>query len=103
MNKKLGAPRFAGYGRTNRKWDPQPGSVEWYKANMPERFNNTMINIRNAGYDQQFSEQAAARVLAWSEKPLASMRFENKKCPGCGFNLEHCDKPFPKWDQKQRE
>jgi hypothetical protein len=39
----------------------------------------------------------AARVISWSEKPLSFMKFDNTKCPGCGFHLTHADKSAPNY------
>jgi hypothetical protein len=86
-----GKRRFSGVG-VRGKWDPRPGTVEWYKANMADRFNTTMLNIKSAGYEQAFAEQAAARVLAWNERPLSKIPFPlPDKCFACGSGLIHKD------------
>lgn len=104
-SKKEGARRFSGYGL--KKWDPKPGTVEWYKANLLELLNNTAINIRNGtGVPMEDytlddgktwrsgAETMAARVLSWSEKPLAGIVKSGAmdlpdKCPGCGTYTNH--------------
>jgi hypothetical protein len=46
----------------------KPGTVAFYKENIPERFNNTMITVRNTGgFDVHDAEIIAARVLRWNE------------------------------------
>lgn len=105
QSKKEGGRRFSGYGL--KKWDPKPGSVEWYRANLPEKLNNTAINIRNGmGVPMEDytldegktwlrgAEAMAAGVLAWSEKPLAGVVKSGAmdlpdKCPGCGTFTNH--------------
>lgn len=94
-----GKRRFQGIG-VRGKWDPQPGSPQFYMANMPERFNNTLINIKTgleginhpkAG-DRRFLEMATARVLSWNEKNLAMISFPlPDKCFACGGDLVHKD------------
>lgn len=64
-SKKIGAPRFSGQGRIQAK----PGTVKWYKQNIPERFNNIASNVESAGYDKQSAEVIAARILKWNESP----------------------------------
>lgn len=109
QGKKVGVGRFTGKGLN--KFDPKPGTVAWYKANLPDRFNNTMINIRSALFQaptkeqQAIADRMAAQVLAWNEKPLAGVIASGSldlrsRCPGCGFDLKHTDKPFPRWDKK---
>ena len=104
QSKKEGGRRFSGYGL--KKWDPKPGTVDWYKANMPERLNNTAINISNGlgipmddyndvdNKSQPGALTMAARVIAWSEKPLAQMIKSGAldlpdKCPSCGTYTNH--------------
>lgn len=95
VNQTGGKRRFSGIG-VRGKWDPRPGSVEFYKANMPDRFNNTMLNIKSgmeaAGrpQSQKFYDEATARVLAWNEKPLSKIPFPlPDKCFACGGDLIH--------------
>lgn len=65
-SKKVGGPRYNGSPRNG----PKPRSVEWYKQNLPERFNNTKIAVRNtSGFTEEDCEIVAARVLAWNESP----------------------------------
>lgn len=111
QSKKVGGRRFSGYGL--KKWDPKPGTVEWYKANMPERLNNTAINISNGmgipmddyqSEDGKWSTGAlnmAARVIRWSEQPLAQMVGAGAldlpdKCPSCGTFTNHKAAEAPK-------
>lgn len=102
-SKKIGVPRFSGKGLA--KFDPRPGTVQWYKANMPERFNNTKINIRSGlGCSDQEAERIAAQVLRRIEAPIQGIidsgALDKERCPSCAFHLKHTDKPFPKWDKK---
>ena len=85
-----------GQGIGIQKWDPKPGSVAFYKANLPDRFNNTMLNIKSGlealgrTHDQRFYDEAAARVLRWNEMPLSKIPFPlPDKCFACGGDLIH--------------
>jgi len=65
-SKLSGVARFDGRGRNQAK----PGTVKWYQQNMPERFNNTKIAIRNTSdCDEATAATIAARVLRWNEGP----------------------------------
>jgi len=114
QNKIVGGRRFSGYNRTNKGMDPRPGSLAWYKANMPNKLNDVAANLSNGlgipmdNFDQEGKPmlgalERAAIVLSWSEKPLAHIKFDNHKCTGCGTSITHSDKPFPKWDLSQKE
>ena len=111
QSKKEGGRRFSGYGL--KKWDPKPGTVEWYKANMPDRLNNTAINVSNGmgipmddyqdgeGKWRDGALKMAARVISWSEKPLAQMVGAGAldlpdKCPSCGTYTNHKAAEAPK-------
>ncbi len=63
LSKKIGVPRFDGRG----KMQARPGTVKWYRQNIPQRFESVRQNIESAGYDYAASEVIAARVLKWSE------------------------------------
>lgn len=99
QSKKVGGKRFTGAG-VRKKWDPFPGTVQWYEQNLPEKLNNTAINIRNGlgipmedyegedGKTHDGAKTMAARVLAWSEKPLSKIPFPiPDKCSSCGIDL----------------
>lgn len=107
QSKKIGGPRFSGRG-TN-KWDPKPGSVEFYRANLPLEFSKVTGRIASGlGISYQEAEKKAALVMSWSEKPLAKLiergALDNPhRCPSCATPFEHTDKPFPAWDNKQKE
>lgn len=79
-SKLVGGQRFNGSGQ--KKFDPKPGTVAFYKANMPDRLNNTKIQIRQGtGFSDSDCEVIAARVLRWNESPLAFMKFDNPEGP----------------------
>lgn len=112
--KKVGGPRFTGRGL--RKFDPKPGTFEWYKAHMPDRLNNTARNISNGlgipmdDYQDEGKTKPGALTMAVNviRRVESSMQGVidagaldlKDKCPSCGFYLKHTDKPFPSWDKK---
>lgn len=94
LPKKIGHARFAGKGLS--KFDPKPYTAEWYKANVPKRFDQVKATLmETGGFSAMDAEKATLNILRRSETALANIKFDPpSKCPSCGTATNHADAKF---------